>query len=106
MAEAHSPGYEPQLPTKKVGLGTERRVVTLDEILDEWEQRREDDLARIFSGTVMRWATMMMIMMMISRIVVIRSALKHLIVAGIEIHKLTSLNVSYYFTNSNYGESA
>jgi hypothetical protein len=47
-------------------------------------------LRGIFLGTTMRWATMMMI----SRIVLMRSALKHLIVAGIEIHKLTSLNIS------------
>jgi hypothetical protein len=32
------------------GSGTERRVVTLDEMLDEWEQRREDDLARDIFG--------------------------------------------------------
>ena len=53
MAEAHSPGYEPQSPSKKLGpwgSGTERRVVTLDEMLDEWEQRREDDLARDIFG--------------------------------------------------------
>jgi hypothetical protein len=40
VADAHFPGYEPQWPTKKLGLwgsGTERRVVTLDEVLDEWE---------------------------------------------------------------------
>jgi hypothetical protein len=47
-------------------------------------------LRGIFSGTTVRWATMMTIMMMItmmiSRIVLMRSALKHLIVAGIEIH--------------------
>ena len=53
MAEAHSPGCEPQSPTKKLGpwgSGTERRVVTLDELLDEWEQRRKDDLARDIVG--------------------------------------------------------
>jgi len=43
-------------------------------------------LRGIFSGTTMRWATTMMIMIIISRIVVMRSALKHLIVARIEIH--------------------
>jgi hypothetical protein len=31
-------------------ISSERRVVTLDEILDEWEQRREDDLARDIFG--------------------------------------------------------
>lgn len=53
MAEAHSLGYEPQSSSKKLGpwgSGTERRVVTLDEMLDEWEQRREDDLARDIFG--------------------------------------------------------
>jgi exonuclease 3'-5' domain-containing protein 1 len=53
VAEAHSPGYEPQSPSKKLGpwgSGTERRVVTLDEMLDEWEQQREDDLARDIFG--------------------------------------------------------
>jgi len=53
VAEAHSPGYEPQLPAKKLGLWgseTERRVVTLDEMLDELEQRRENDLARDIIG--------------------------------------------------------
>jgi hypothetical protein len=53
VAEAHSPGYEPQSPTKKLGLWgseTERRVVTLDEMLDELEQQRENDLARDIIG--------------------------------------------------------
>jgi exonuclease 3'-5' domain-containing protein 1 len=38
VAEAHSPGYEPQSPTKKLGpwgSGTRRRVVTLDEMLNK-----------------------------------------------------------------------
>lgn len=66
-------------------------------MLDEWEQRRQDDLARDIFGDDGEWATMMTIMMtitmMISRIVLMRSALKHLIVAGIEIHCLTSLYI-------------
>ena len=38
VAEAHSPGYEPQSTTKKLGpwgLGAENRVVTLDEMLED-----------------------------------------------------------------------
>jgi exonuclease 3'-5' domain-containing protein 1 len=53
VAEAHSPSYEPQSPTKKLGpwgSGTERRGVTLDKMLEEWEQQREVDLARDIFG--------------------------------------------------------
>ena len=53
VAEAHSPWCEPQSPAKKLGpwgSETERRVMTLDEMLDELEQRREDDLARDIFG--------------------------------------------------------
>ena len=40
VAEAHSPGYEPQSPTKKLGpwgSGTEKRVMTLDKTLEDLE---------------------------------------------------------------------
>lgn len=55
VVKAHSPGYEPQSDTKKLGpwgSGVETRVpvVTLDEWLDELEQKREDDLARDIFG--------------------------------------------------------
>jgi hypothetical protein len=44
----------------------------------------------------MRWAIIIiMIMIMISRIVLMRSVLKYLIVAEIEIHKLTFLNIFF-----------
>jgi hypothetical protein len=42
-ADAHSPGYDPQSPTKKLGpwgSGTEKRAVTLDEMLEELEEQR------------------------------------------------------------------
>ena len=56
-------------------------------------------LRGIFSGTTMRWATMIMMIMMMGRRIVLmeRSALKHLIVAGIEIHDNSSkYPVCYY----------
>jgi hypothetical protein len=49
VAEAQSPGYEPQSPTKKLGPWGSG-IVMLDEMLDEWEQRREDALARDIFG--------------------------------------------------------
>jgi len=53
VAEAHSPGYEPQSPTKKLGpwgSGTGNRVVTTDEMFEILEQQREDNLARDIFG--------------------------------------------------------
>ena len=53
VAEAHSPGYEPQLPTKKLGpwsSGSEKPVVTLDKMLEDWEEQRMEDLARDMYG--------------------------------------------------------
>lgn len=49
VAEAHSPGYDPQSPTKRLGpwgSGTEKRVVTLDEMLEELEDREMEARAR------------------------------------------------------------
>ena len=49
MAEAHSLGYEPQSPMKKLapwGAGTERRVVTVNEL----EERIWQDLERNMLG--------------------------------------------------------
>jgi hypothetical protein len=49
VAEAHSLGYEPQSPTKKLGpwgSGTEKRVVTLDKVLKDLEEQRMEDLKR------------------------------------------------------------
>jgi exonuclease 3'-5' domain-containing protein 1 len=51
VTEAHSPGYGSQSPTKKLGpwgSGIKRRGV--DKMLEELEQRREDDLARDIFG--------------------------------------------------------
>jgi len=42
VADAHSPGYDPQSPTKKLGpwgSGTKRHTVTLDKVLEEVEER-------------------------------------------------------------------
>jgi exonuclease 3'-5' domain-containing protein 1 len=53
VAEAHSPGYDPQSPTKKLGpwdSETEKRVGTLDEMLEELEERRIEDLAQDMFG--------------------------------------------------------
>ncbi len=53
VAEAHSPGYEPQSPTEKLGpwgSGTEKHVVTLAKILEELEERRMEDLERDIFG--------------------------------------------------------
>lgn len=39
VADAHSPGYEPQSPTKKLGpwgSGTEKRIMTIDEVHENW----------------------------------------------------------------------
>jgi exonuclease 3'-5' domain-containing protein 1 len=46
VVEAHSPGYEPQSPTKKLGpwgSGIKGRRVTLDEMLEEWRENLLDD---------------------------------------------------------------
>jgi exonuclease 3'-5' domain-containing protein 1 len=53
VAEAHSLGYKPQSPTKKLGpwgSGTEKRVVALDKMLEELEERRMEDLERDMFG--------------------------------------------------------
>lgn len=53
VAEAHSPGYEPQSPTKKLGpwgSGTEKRVVTLDKMLEDLEGQRMEGLERDMFG--------------------------------------------------------
>jgi hypothetical protein len=53
VAEAYSPGYEPQSPTKKLGpwgSGTEKRVMTLDKILEDLEEQRIEDLKRDMFG--------------------------------------------------------
>ena len=53
VAEALFPGYEPQSPTKKLGpwsSGTEKRGVTLDTMLEDWEERRMEDLERDVYG--------------------------------------------------------
>ena len=53
MAEAHSPGYEPQSPTKKLGpwgSGTEKCVVTSDKMLEDLEERKMEDLERDMCG--------------------------------------------------------
>jgi len=53
VTEAHSPGYEPQSPTKKLGPwgpGTEKRVVTLDKMLEDLEERRIQDFERDMFG--------------------------------------------------------
>jgi hypothetical protein len=53
VAEAHSLGYEPQSPTKKLGpwgSGTEKRVVALDKMLEELEERRMEDPERDMFG--------------------------------------------------------
>jgi len=49
VVEAHSPGYEPQSPTKKLGPwgpGTEKRVITLDKMLEKLEEQRIEALER------------------------------------------------------------
>ncbi|KAK2760163.1 hypothetical protein FQN54_002230 [Arachnomyces sp. PD_36] len=49
VEEAHSPGYDPQSLGKKLGpwgSGTEKKVVTVDEMCDMLEEEREDNLAR------------------------------------------------------------
>jgi exonuclease 3'-5' domain-containing protein 1 len=49
VAEAHSPGYDPQSPSKKLGpwgSGTDRRGMTLQTMFDELEERRMEDLAQ------------------------------------------------------------
>ncbi len=53
VAEAHSPGYEPQSPTKKLGpwgSGTEKHVVTLDKMLIDLEEKRMEDLEQDMFG--------------------------------------------------------
>jgi exonuclease 3'-5' domain-containing protein 1 len=47
VAEAHSPEYEPQSPTKKLGpwgSGTEKRFVALDNMLEDLEEHLERDM--------------------------------------------------------------
>ena len=59
------------------------------EMLDEWEQQREDDLARDIFGddNEVGYYDYDDYDDKPDKLVVMRSALKHLIVAGIEIHK-------------------
>jgi len=52
-AEAHSPGYEPQSPTKKLGpwgSGTEKYVVTLEKMLIDLGEKRMEDLEQDMFG--------------------------------------------------------
>ena len=56
VAKAHSPGYEPQSPTKKLGpwgSGTEKCIVTLDMMLEDLEERRMRTLSGICTETAM-----------------------------------------------------
>ncbi|OBT59871.1 hypothetical protein VE03_10792 [Pseudogymnoascus sp. 23342-1-I1] len=52
VADAYSPGYEPQSPTKKLGPwgSGSKPTMTLDEILDELEDKRMEDLERDMYG--------------------------------------------------------
>ncbi len=49
VTEAHSPGYEPQSPTKKLGSwgsGAKKHIVTLNMLLDELKDKRMENLER------------------------------------------------------------
>ena len=49
--EAHSPGYDPQSPTNRPwGAGTEKRVDTLDKMLEELEEQRIKAIERDMFG--------------------------------------------------------
>lgn len=56
MDAAHTPGYDSGSPAKKLGpwgSGTQGRVLspdTLDDLLEEWEEWREEALARDIFG--------------------------------------------------------
>jgi exonuclease 3'-5' domain-containing protein 1 len=52
VADAYSPGYDPQSPTKKLGPwgSGSKPTMTLDEILDELEDKRMEDLERDMYG--------------------------------------------------------
>ncbi|KAH9896369.1 ribonuclease H-like domain-containing protein [Xylariomycetidae sp. FL2044] len=51
--QACAPAYEPQSEAKKLGpwgTGSDKKVVTLDEMMEMWEQEREDALAEEIFG--------------------------------------------------------
>ena len=53
VAEAHSSGYEPQSPTKKLGpwgSGVEKQIITLDEMVEKLDDQRMGDLERDMLG--------------------------------------------------------
>jgi hypothetical protein len=47
VMEAQSPSYDPQRPTEKLGpwgSGLQQRAMTVDEMLEQWEEERMGDL--------------------------------------------------------------
>ena len=53
VAEAHSLGYEPQSPTKKLGpwgSGAKKHIVILDILLNKLEDKRIEDFKRDMLG--------------------------------------------------------